>query len=143
MKRHRALEPLSRDHHVALVAAQRLRRAGEDDTAAARAAFLEFWHGHGADHFRIEEEILLPVAAGWMDPDAEPVVRMLLDHVRIRAGARRLEGEARPALASLHELGGMLERHVRLEEREVFPLIEAAMPEADAERLVELVTQWR
>jgi hypothetical protein len=28
---------------------------------------------------------------------------------------------------------------VRLEEREVFPLIEAAMPEADAERLTELV----
>ena len=27
MKRHAALQPLSRDHHVALAAAQRLRRA--------------------------------------------------------------------------------------------------------------------
>jgi hypothetical protein len=30
---------------------------------------------------------------------------------------------------------------VRLEEREVFPLIEAAMPEDAAERLVEAVTR--
>jgi hemerythrin-like domain-containing protein len=141
MKRHRALQPLSRDHHHALAVAQRLRRA--EDAAAARDAFLEFWQDDGAHHFRIEEEVLLPVAAGWMDPGAEPVVRMLLDHVRIRACARRLEGEARPALEALHELGGMLERHVRLEEREVFPLIEAAMPEPEAERLVELVTQRR
>jgi hypothetical protein len=137
MKRHRALQPLSRDHHVALVAAQRLRRA--EDAAAARRAFLEFWEEHGAQHFRVEEDVLLPVAAGWIEPEAEPVVRMLVDHVRIRALALRLEGDREPALETLHELGGMLEGHVRLEEREVFPLIEAAMPEAEAERLAELV----
>ena len=70
------------------------------------------------------------------DPEAECVVRMLVDHVRIRAAAQSLEREPQP-LEALHELGTMLERHVRLEEREVFPLIEAAMPEDAAERLVE------
>jgi hypothetical protein len=143
MKRHRALQPLSRDHHVALVAAQRLRRANEGDATSAREAFLEFWHEHGADHFRVEEEVLLPAAAGWIDPEAECVVRMLVDHVRIRAAAQRLEHEAGPTLDELHHLGSALERHVRLEEREVFPLIEAAMPELEAERLVELVKQRR
>jgi hypothetical protein len=64
---------------------------------------------------------------------------MLVEHVRIRAAALRLERDPQPELAPLRELGAMLERHVRLEEREVFPLIEAAMPEADAERLAELV----
>jgi hypothetical protein len=141
MKRHRALQPLSRDHHVALVAAQRLRRAGAADAASARDAFLEFWHEHGADHFRVEEEVLLPAAAGWIDPEAECIVRMLVDHIRIRAAAQRLEAEERPGLEELRHLGSALERHVRLEEREVFPLIEAAMPEPEAERLVELVTQ--
>jgi hemerythrin-like domain-containing protein len=139
MKRHRALQPLSRDHHVALVAAQRLRRAAEGDATAAREAFLAFWHEHGADHFRVEEEVLLPVAAGWIDPEADCIVRMLVDHIRIRAAAQRLEHEAGPTLDELHHLGSALERHVRLEEREVFPLIEAAMPELEAERLVELV----
>ena len=143
MKRHRALAPLSRDHHVALVAAQRLRRAAASDVVDARAAFLEFWHEQGAHHFRVEEEVLLPVAARWTDPEAACIVRMLIDHVRIRAAAQHLEGEAQPTLEDLHHLGSALERHVRLEEREVFPLIEAAMPEPEAERLVELVTQRR
>jgi hemerythrin-like domain-containing protein len=64
---------------------------------------------------------------------------MLIDHVRIRAAAARLEEDADPPVEMLHDLGTMLERHVRLEEREVFPLIEAALPEAAAERLVETV----
>ena len=139
MKRHPALQPLSRDHHVALVAAQRLRRAGAGEAAAARDAFLEFWREHGAKHFRVEEDVLLPAFAVHADPDAECVARMLLDHVRIRAAAQRLERDRDPALETLHELGSMLERHVRLEEREVFPLIEDTLPPGAAEELVELV----
>jgi hypothetical protein len=42
-------------------------------------------------------------------------VRMLVDHIRIRAAAQRLEREAEPALDELHDLGSALERHVRLE----------------------------
>lgn len=138
MKRHRALQPLSRDHHIALVAAQRLRRAEADDAEAARATFLEFWNEHGARHFRVEEDVLLPAFAAYGDPADERVVQMLVDHVRIRAAAAALaQGEAEPA--ALHELGTALERHVRLEEREVFPLIEETLPEAAAERLVEAV----
>jgi hemerythrin-like domain-containing protein len=139
MKRHRALQPLSRDHHVALVAAQRLRRATGEGAAAARDQFLAFWREHGATHFRVEEEVLLPAFAAHADPDAECVTRMLVDHVRIRAAAARLEGEAEPPVETLHELGTMLERHVRLEEREVFPLIEDALPPDAAERLVDAV----
>jgi DNA-binding NarL/FixJ family response regulator len=68
MKRSEALTPLSHDHHQALVAAQQLRRA--EDPEAATAAFLEFWRGQGSQHFRIEEDILLPA---WLaaDPDAD------------------------------------------------------------------------
>ena len=136
MKRHRALQPLSCDHHVALVAAQRLRRSTDGETA--RKEFLAFWHDHGARHFQVEEEVLLPAAAGWTDPEADCVVRLLVDHVRIRAAAMNLQREPQP-LETLHDLGTLLERHVRLEEREVFPLIEATMPEDAAERLVEAV----
>ena len=139
MKRHVALQPLSRDHHVSLVAAQRLRRAGADDAGAARDAFLAFWHEHGAHHFRVEEDVLLPAYAAHADPDEPCVVRMLLDHARIRAQAQRLEQESPPPVAALHALGTALERHVRLEEREVFPLIEAALPASAAEGLVDAV----
>ncbi|MGH2928070.1 MAG: hemerythrin domain-containing protein, partial [Solirubrobacteraceae bacterium] len=62
MKRHPAIAALSRDHHHALVVAQRLRRATDDDGSDARAreTFLEYWRADGAQHFREEEEILLP-----------------------------------------------------------------------------------
>ena len=139
MKRHAALQPLSRDHHVALAVALRLRRATDDDAAAVLAAFLAFWREHGARHFRVEEEVLLPAFADHGDPDEGCVVRMLVDHVRIRAAAGRLENASEPSVEALHELGAALERHVRLEEREVFPLIEAAMPQAAAEALAEAV----
>jgi hemerythrin-like domain-containing protein len=138
VKRHRALQPLSRDHHVALVAAQRLRRAEAGDADAARATFLEFWNDHCARHFRVEEDVVLPAFAAYGDPADGRVVEMLVDHVRIRAAAAALaRGDAE--LEALHALGTALERHVRLEEREVFPLIEETLPEEAAERLVEAV----
>jgi hemerythrin-like domain-containing protein len=139
MKRHAALQPLSRDHHVALVAAQRLRRATDADATAVRDAFLAFWREHGERHFRVEEEVLLPAFAAHGDPEEVCVVRMLVDHVRIRAQAQRLERESAPSTESLHALGTALERHVRLEEREVFGLIEAALPRDAADALVEAV----
>ena len=139
MKRHRALQPLSREHHVALVAAQRLRRATAEGAAVARDEFLAFWHEHGARHFQVEEEVLLPAFAAHAEPDVECVARMLMDHVGIRASAQRLEDGADPPVEALAQLGTMLERHVRLEEREVFPLIEDSLPPGAAERLVDTV----
>jgi hypothetical protein len=61
MKRHPDLQSLSRDHHRALVVAQRLKHVDDKDAIAARAAFLEFWHRHGQLHFRVEKEVLLHV----------------------------------------------------------------------------------
>ena len=141
MKRHHALQPLSRDHHVALGAALRLRRATDDSALAAREAFLAFWHEHGAAHFRVEEDVLLPAFADHGDPGEACVVRMLVEHVRIRAAVKRLDAELHPSVESLHALGEALERHVRLEEREVFPLNEASMPQAAAEALAEAVLE--
>jgi hypothetical protein len=133
MKRDPALASLSRDHHQALVTAQRLRRAGPGTAGEGRAAFLEFWEQHGRTHFRAEEEILLPAFAGHGDPHHPLVARALCDHVAIRHRADALAGRPSPPLAALHELGSRLGDHVRLEERELFPLIEQALPAAELE----------
>jgi hemerythrin-like domain-containing protein len=136
VKRHPALEQLSRDHHQALVVAQRLKRADDASATAARAEFLTYWQQHGREHFREEEEVLLPACAGFMDADHPLIARVLTDHVRIRHLADRLGSTANPPLQALHELGERLERHVRLEERELFPLIERSASEDDLRRLV-------
>ncbi len=125
MKRSPELTPLSHDHHQALFVAQRLKRAEEAEEGRER--FLSFWRSHGRRHFAVEEEILMP---GWVEADEaadrEPAARLAAEHLAIRIRARRLE-RGGVALEELHELGALLERHVRFEERELFPLIEAAL----------------
>jgi hemerythrin-like domain-containing protein len=136
MRRSAALASLSRDHHEALVLAQKLRRATPATVTTSRESFLAYWQAHGQNHFRLEEEILFPAYAAHGDPHHALIARALCDHVAIRHHAQALAGAAEPTLAgaveptldALHELGHQLAAHVRLEERRVFPLIEQAMP---------------
>ena len=136
MKRHPALEELSRDHHQALVVAQRLKRADDASADQARSAFLDYWEREGSEHFREEEEILLPALARVTDPHQPLIGRVLTDHVSIRCRASEMRADA--SLEKLHALGEELGGHVRREERELFPLIERIMPEPE---LVELASK--
>jgi quercetin dioxygenase-like cupin family protein len=127
MKRHPALVPLSHDHHHALVEARRLRRAaGTPESAAAATAFLRFFASETVGHFREEEELLFPLVVEFEEA-RELLVNALLEHQRLHALAARLQqilttgGELDGVM---RELGELLEAHVRLEERRLFPLIE-------------------
>jgi Hemerythrin HHE cation binding domain len=133
MKRHPALVSLSRNHHHALVIAQRLRRATAETATETAGAFLSHWDAEEKLHFRLEEELLLPAYAAHGEPDHPAITRMLLDHMLIRRDAVRLAGM--PSLELLHDLGARLADHVQLEEHEVFPLIEATIPEPDLQVL--------
>ena len=135
MRRDPALSSLSRDHHQALGAALRLRRADVETARQARASFLGYWHEHGESHFRVEEQILLPAWAAHGNPHHPLVARALCEHVAIRQRARELIDQPQAPLPRLHELGAMLVDHVRLEERELFVLIERTLPPDDLKRL--------
>jgi hemerythrin-like domain-containing protein len=123
MKRDPALSELSRDHHQALFAAMRMKRASAEDMREVRELVLAFWSGHGAEHFRIEEEVLLPGFAAAGDPTDEAVARVLTDHVWIRERMERLRDDELD-LVAIKGLGERLDAHVRHEERVLFPLIE-------------------
>lgn len=132
MKREEALRPLSREHLEALLAAKELREA--ESLGEASHSFLEFWRGGAQNHFRIEEEVLLPSWAAHAEVDREGVHRMLDEHLTIRREALRLEtGEA--TLDQARELGQLLHDHVRFEERRLFPAIEDALDAAGLARL--------
>jgi hemerythrin-like domain-containing protein len=141
VKRSESLASPSRDHHQALVIARRLRRAGPNTAEDARRAFLSYWASHGRRHFRLEEEVLFPAYAAYGDAHHPLLVRALGDHVAIRHAAAVTASEPPPALAALNELGGRLDAHVRLEERELFPLIEQALPEHELEALAEALAR--
>jgi hemerythrin-like domain-containing protein len=136
MKRHSSLRPFSDDHHQGLVNARHLRRAasGEGSNPASTAQdFLDFWQSDTSRHFRKEEDVLLPVLARYGgDLDERPILQMLTQHARIRGLAMQLSDELEQEEVredTLRSLGEQLEAHIRLEEREVFPLIEETLPE--------------
>ena len=134
MKRHPSLRKLSDDHHGGLVQARRLRRAAAGEggpPAEAARAFLRFWEEDTNPHFREEEEVLLAVYARYDgDLSAEPIHKMVADHARIRGFVMALVEEERSGEVgreTLREIGERLEAHIRLEERRVFPLLEATL----------------
>jgi hypothetical protein len=135
MKRNAALVSLSRDHHRALSIARKLCRSTIETAAGDRAAALIFWEGAGRAHFRIEEEVLLPAYAAHGDGRHPLVGRALCDHVVIRQRMDHLARASDGSAAELHELGALLSDHVRLEERQLFVLIESAVPAAQLEAL--------
>ena len=142
MKRHPSLRSFSDDHHQGLVNARRLKRAAvgeQTEPESAARAFLEFWRQDTSLHFRKEEEVLIPVLARYGgDLDQPSVVELFVQHARIRGlvmelgdelERRRVRGE------TLLKLGEQLEAHIRLEEREVFPLIERTLTESALEEV--------
>jgi hemerythrin-like domain-containing protein len=136
MKRHEALERLSRDHHQALFQAMRLKRADDDAAGEVLGDFLDFWFSVGHLHFRAEEEVLLPAYSAYADVSREEVVRVLVDHVEIRREAHELGSlKSGPPPERLHALGERLDAHVRHEERVLFPLIEEALPDEELARV--------
>lgn len=139
IKRHKVLQPLSRHHMVGLHTALKLKRAGTDESRWTIEETMEdlksFWDPAGQQHFREEEEILIPAFAQYASIDREEIKEMLLEHVKIRSLIDMLLQSNEQDVPRMHELGKLLEIHIRKEERVIFPMIEKALPE---EKLQEL-----
>lgn len=139
IKRHESLKPLSRHHMVGLHLAIKLKRAGTEDSRLTIKEIIEdargFWIPDGNQHFREEEEVLLPMFARYAQIDRPEIIKMLLEHVQIRSQIESLIDSHNPSLDEMHELGFLLEKHIRTEERVIFPIIEKSIPE---EKLLEI-----
>ncbi len=142
MPRHPSLIGLSHDHHHGLALALRCRKqalgrlkpmglAGLRERAAEFAAFFE---KNLTRHFRAEEEILFPLMRASIPESAALLDDLLADHARLRAFLPPLAGDAGLA-KHLFDAGDLLERHIRREERELFPLFEKHAAALDAEKL--------
>jgi iron-sulfur cluster repair protein YtfE (RIC family) len=137
MKRHQSLFPLSHDHHHALVQALNLDKVGGGDDQAglreAAARFADFWKSDLQRHFAQEEQIVLPLLAKYKAADAAEIKDTLEQHSAIA----RLIDELNEKLARremieaslLTNLAESLRRHIRYEESELFPAVEASVPD--------------
>lgn len=128
MKRSRELRPLSAEHHQALLVAFQLKKSLEGHPEAAGAPrdlaglvslARRFEEQVFTPHARAEEELLGRYLT------AADLKRLAAEHVELKRLARAARapqpGEQRSALGAFAEL---LERHVRWEERELFPYAE-------------------
>lgn len=136
IKRHPSLRPLSRDHLIALMGAQRLMKAGrgEIDFDTGIDFFLSVWHGEVMQHLKDEERILPEFIK-----DKNDLERLLSEHNTLREYASKVE-----AIDSITdetkefalEAGNYLDKHVRWEEREFFPKIEKTNSVEEIEKLL-------
>lgn len=132
MHRDRRLRGLSSDHHHALVFARTIRRAlGSGDSPDGVGERLRAQFARELEpHFRIEEQVLLPALAARQEHAL--VERTLADHARLR------ELAASDDASSLIDFATHLERHVRFEEREMFPACERELEPATLEEVERL-----
>jgi iron-sulfur cluster repair protein YtfE (RIC family) len=138
--RHPSLVLLSHDHHHGLALALRCRKQALGQLKPMGAAglrerakeFGDFYRINLIAHFRAEEEILFPFMRRLVPGCAALLDELLGQHEQLRQAVSRLEAES--GLAKLiFDLGDLLERHVRKEERELFPLFETHIDASQAE----------
>jgi len=142
MARHPSLIALSHDHHHGLALALRCRKQalgrlkpmGTAGLKERAAEFTAFFDQNLARHFKAEEEILFPFMRASIPESSALIDDLLADHTRLRGLLSPLTSETGLA-KHLFDAGDLLERHIRREERELFPLFEKHAAAIDAEKL--------
>ena len=118
LKRHPSLQHLSHDHHHGLLLCWKIRQGFKLSVDPDRMkAYSEwFWNHHLEDHFREEEEFLFPIL-----PTDNPLIKQALsEHRRLKKLFTNWENPEK----NLGQIEEELERHIRFEERTLFPLIQ-------------------
>jgi len=145
MKRHPALHPLSHDHHQGLIIAQQLKKGapqykGMPSTLEEKKNYtVSFYNNELKSHFKEEEEILFPLAKN-RTPELDIMINEIVDeHRKMEKLVNEIE-KTTDLKNVLDSLGWLLEKHIRKEERKLFPAIEEILTE---EELSELKTKLK
>ncbi|MFQ5508522.1 MAG: hemerythrin domain-containing protein [Leptospirillia bacterium] len=138
LRRDDNLVPLSHDHHTALARARDVQ-LGLDGTVPVEPAVLAatmtaFFSDHLALHFALEESLLVPPLADRVGADHPLLEQMRAEHLKLRAlseglvnGGEGLDPTLPGRLTAWREA---LSGHVRFEERQLFPLVQEHLDEA-------------
>lgn len=138
MKRHQALIELSREHHQSL----RLARKCIDTATRAVPAQCEIlcreiistFDQEWDRHFRNEEATIFNITADMDGRIHDLGVQLAEEHERMR-GMARVMRNGETGCVILEQFGVLLRDHTRLEERELFPLVEQTFNAAQMENI--------
>lgn len=118
LKRHKALQPLSREHHHGLLLSWKIRSGFSKNVSADRMKTYADWffEHHLIPHFELEEAEIFSI----LDAENDLVKKALADHRRLK----RLFSDETDVEKSLSRIEEELEQHIRFEERILFPEIQ-------------------
>ncbi|MEM0517145.1 hemerythrin domain-containing protein [Aequorivita flava] len=132
IKRHVALQPLSRQHHFGLLFSWKLRKGFHKNIEKKRLQqYAKWFFKHEIEpHFKDEEKYLFPI----LEADNELIERALKEHRRLK----RLFNNTKDPERSLHQLEEELDAHIRFEERVLFNEIQKVATEAQLKKIEEI-----
>jgi len=125
MKRIEQLQALSKEHHLSLQLAKKCKdikikndyKALSEFSLQLSKDFNTLWK----QHFHIEEQSIFNVAKNKTDEINRLCQQLKLEHSTMRDMVSKI---AAGEYSLLHDFGKLLHDHTRLEERQLFPLVE-------------------
>lgn len=132
IKRHIALQPLSRQHHFGLLFSWKIRIGFQNNIEIGRMQeYAKWFYKHEiTPHFHDEEKYVFPI----LDKENELIERALKEHRRIK----RLFNDTKDPEKSLSKLEEELDAHIRFEERILFNEIQKVATEAQLAKIEEI-----
>lgn len=124
IKRHKSLQPISREHHQGLLLSWKIKQgiSKQIDLNRIKAYTDYFYESHLKEHFEVEEEYIFPV----LGKNNPLIKKAMAQHRRLT----RLFNSDTDLLKTLCHIEEELARHIRLEEREIFNEVQkVATPE--------------
>ena len=141
MKRAEQLQGLSREHHCSLVIAKQLADVaenGSDDELLAEIEKLKKYYNIELEiHFQHEERtIFAPIYKKYKE-HVPIAMKLLKEHGAMRMAIPQMTLET--AKQDLAEFAKTLKNHTRVEERELFPIIEELFSEEELDAVLNFV----
>lgn len=123
-KRHKALQPLSREHHHGLLLSWKIRSGFSKNIEPKRIKTYADWfyETHLVPHFEMEEKHIFTI----LKEDNDYIKRAMADHRRLKRLFTKQDDEAK-VLSKIEE---ELDKHIRFEERVLFPEIQKVATES-------------
>lgn len=133
IKRSKELQPLSRQHHNGLFFCLLLEKGvkKQADKILMRDFCQYFWEKDLEHHFELEEKNLTPFSS--YDDLKEGIDRMMKEHVFIRKFFTN--PDILNEYSIFDQLQQLIDKHIRFEERELFPLIQSVINEEEMQKL--------
>ncbi len=141
MKRAEQLQKLSREHHGSLVMAKNIaliaEEGSEQDLLDAIKTVQDYYDAELEEHFQHEERTIFgPIFRHY--PELKEMATVLLkEHGFIRLLIPKMTVET--AKKDLEDFALVLKNHTRMEERELFPIIETSFSDEQMDAVLNFV----